>query len=168
MKMEKLNQRLQGWIYPLARAVNTVAMGVLLLMMFLTISDVFLRKVFSRSILGTVEVTEFMMLFVVFLGLAYTEVLNGHIKVDLFIGRLGKKGRGFVDLVTQFVCFVLSGILAWAALVYSEDMRAWQEVSQDLWIPVYPFLYVVALGWVLFAFVLLIKSVFAFIAMRKP
>jgi TRAP-type C4-dicarboxylate transport system permease small subunit len=141
-------------------------MGMLLLMMFLTVSDVFLRKVFSRSILGTVELTEFMMLFVVFFGLAHTEVLNGHIKVDLFIGRLGKQARGLVDLITQFVCFILSGILAWAALVYSEDMRAWQEVSQDLWIPVYPFLYVVALGWSLFALVLLIKCVTACMTMR--
>jgi TRAP-type transport system small permease protein len=167
MKTKKLNERLRGWVYPVAKIVNTIAMGILFLMMFFTISDVFLRKVFSKSILGAVETSEFMMLFVVFFGLAYTEVLNGHINVDLFIGRLGKRSQGLVDLATQCVCFILSGMLAWAALVYSEDMRKWQEVSQDLWIPVYPFLYVVALGWSLFTLVLFIKCVAAYIAMRK-
>jgi TRAP-type C4-dicarboxylate transport system permease small subunit len=164
MKIDQLNQKLQAWVYPMTKIVNTVAMVILFLMMVLTITDVFLRKVFSNSILGTVEVTEFMMLAVVFFGLAHTEVLNGHIKVDLFVGRLDRHVQGFVDAVTQFTCFMLAGLITWAAGAYAEEMRNSGEVSQDLWIPIYPFLYVVMIGCALFALVLLIKC---FMAVKK-
>ena len=164
MKIDHLNLKLQAWVYPISRIVNAAAMVILFLMMVLSITDVFLRKVFSHSILGTVEVTEFMMLAVVFFGLAHTEVLNGHIKVDLFMGRLDSHIQGSVDAATQFICFLLAGLIAWAAGTYSEELRNSGEVSQDLWIPIYPFLYVVMIGYALLACVLLTKC---FIAVKK-
>ncbi len=166
MNIEQLNERFQGWIHPVSKIMNTISMIILFLMMLLTIMDVFLRKVFSNSILGTVEMTEFMMLAVVFFGLAHAEVLNANIKVDLIIGRLEKSTQGFVDMITQFVCFLICGLLAWASLVYSGQMRASGEVSQDLWIPIYPFTYILAVGFAVFAIVLLTKFFAAIIMMR--
>jgi TRAP-type C4-dicarboxylate transport system permease small subunit len=130
-------------------------------MMVLTIADVLLRKTLSRSILGTVEVTEFMMVILVFFGLAHTEVLNGHVKVDLVMRRFSERVQGLVDAMTQLICFALFGVATWSTLVYSLTMRASKEVTQDLWIPKYPFIYVVAVGWALLGLVLFIKFLMA-------
>lgn len=167
MKIEKLNKGLEGWVYPISKLMNRIASAILFLMMFLTITDVFLRKVFSQSILGTVEVTEFMMVIVVFFALAQTEVLNGHVKVDLVMGRFGERAQGLVDMVTQFVCFIVSGLITWSTLIYSEKMRASGEVSQDLWIPVYLFIYIVVVGCGILSITLLIKFFMALLRMVK-
>jgi len=167
MKIEQLHRSFESWVYPISKTVNRIASAVLFLMMLLTIADVFLRKVFSQSILGTVEVTEFMMVILLFFAVTQTEILDGHVKVDLIMSRFGERTQALVDTITQLVCFLLFGLFTWSTLVYAEKMRASGEVSQDLWLPVYPFIYVVVLGCALLALSLLIKSFMAFMRMGK-
>jgi TRAP-type C4-dicarboxylate transport system permease small subunit len=167
MKIERLNQSLEAWIYPISRVMSWVSSVVLFSMMLLTITDVFLRKVFSRSILGTVEVTEFMLVIVIFFALAHTEVLDNHVKVDLVISRFSGRIQALVDMITQFACFLLSGLITWSTIVYSEKMRASGEVSQDLWIPIFPFLYIVAVGCAVLALTLLTKFFIALMNVMK-
>ena len=168
MKIEQLNRWFESRIYPLSKLMSRIASVVLFLMMLLTITDVFLRKVFSKSILGTVELTEFMLVIVIFFALARTEVMNGHVKVDLVMSRFGKSAQALVDMITQFVCFFLSVLITWSTLIYSQKMRTSGEVSQDLWIPVYPFIYIVAVGCAILSLTLLIKFFMAWMKLVKP
>ena len=164
MKVGQLKQGFESWIYPISRVMNRVGSVALFAMMFLTIADVFLRKVFSWSILGTVEVTEFLLLILVFFALAQTEVLNGHVKVDLVMGRFSERTQAAADMITQLICFLMFGLFTWSALVYSGKMREVAEVSQDLWLPMYPFVYVVVVGCAILSLSLLIKF---FMALAK-
>ena len=168
MRIERLNSSLQSWIYPLSRVTNYIASVTLFFMMLLTITDVILRKTVSKSILGTVEVTEFMMVILVFFTLAQTEILDGHVKVDLVISRFSARAQAFVDMVTQFTCFLLFVLFTWSVLVYSAEMKASGEVSQDLWLPIYPFIYVVAVGCALLSLTLLIKFLIALMRTAEP
>ena len=167
MKIERINQGFKSWVYPVSRLTSRIASGILFLMMLLTIADVFMRKVFSRSILGTVELTEFMLVILIFFSLAQAEVLNSHVKVDLVMSRFGERAQGLVDMITQLACFLLSGLITWSTVIYSEEMGASREVSQDLWIPIYPFVYIVALGCAIFSLTLLIKFFMALIRVVK-
>jgi TRAP-type C4-dicarboxylate transport system permease small subunit len=167
MNIEPIIKGLESWIYPVSRLMSRIASAFLFLMMLLTVTDVFLRKVYSKSILGTVEVTEFMLLIVIFFALAHTEVLNGHVKVDLVMSRFGPRAQALVDMITQFVCFVLSLLITWSTLVYSEMMRAAEERSQDLWLYVFPFIYIVAAGCAVLALTLLIKTFLALTRLLK-
>jgi len=167
MKISQLQQGFESWVYPISRVMNRAASVALFCMMFLTIADVFLRKMFSWSILGTVEVTEFLMLILVFFALAQTEVLNGHVKVDLVMGRFSERIQAIVDMITQVICFLLFGLFTSSALVYSEKMREAAEVSQDLWIPKYPFVYVVVAGCAILSLALLIKFLMALVKIIK-
>jgi len=167
MNIEWLSQSFEKWAHPISRMMSRIASVILFLMMLLTIADVFLRKVFSKSILGTVELTEFMLVILIFFSLAQTEIMNGHVKVDLVVGRFSERAQGFVDMITQFICFLLSGLITWSTLIYSGKMRAVGEVSQDLWIPIYPFIYVVAAGCAILSFTLLIKFFMALIRVAR-
>ena len=167
MKVGQLKQGFESWSYPISRVMNRVASVALFAMMFLTIADVFLRKVFSWSILGTVEVTEFLLLILVFFALAQTEVLSGHVKVDLVMGRFSERTQAAVDMITQVICFLLFGLFSWSALVYSEKMREAAEVSQDLWLPIYPFVYVVVAGCAILSLALFIKFLMALVKIVK-
>ena len=164
MKIQHIIRFFQGWVHPLCQFLNLVSSVILFLMMLLTITDVILRKTVSQSILGTVEVTEFMLVIMVFFSLANMEVRNGHVKVDLVVSRFKEKAQGVVDMFTQMICFILVIMITWSTMIYAGGMRESAEVSQDLWIPIYIFVYLVALGGAALALTLFIKI---FLALEK-
>ena len=130
-------------------------------MMLMTMADVLLRKFSNLSILGTVELTELMMIIVVFSSLAECQVGDGHIKVDLVLKRFSPKVQSIFDVFTQFVCFALFSMMSLAIWQHANRMKEWGEVTIDLALPLYPFIYVAVIGCALLALVLLIKALVA-------
>ena len=167
MSLERIHAWFESWVKPISRFMSHIASIILFLMMVLTILDVVLRKLWSKSILGTVEMTEFLLVFVIFLTLAITEIMNGHVKVDLVMSGFSERVQGVVDMITQLICFILTVLITWSALVYSEKLRVSAEVTQDLWIPVFPVIYVVAFGCAILCLTLLIKFIEASIKVVK-
>ncbi len=140
------------------RYADAVAQGLLFAMMAVIISDVLLRKITGQSILGTVEITELMLVGVVFGALARCETGDGHIRIDLAMKGASPRLRAAVDAVTQLVCGVLFGTMTCALVRHAGNMRRWGEVTLDLGLPVYPFVYAAGAGCGLLAVVLLMKS----------
>ncbi len=161
MSIEGLDRLVQKFLYPIPKIMSRIGSFFLFLMMFLTIADVFVRKVFSKSILGTVEITEFMMVILVFFGLAQAEVVNDNVRIDIITNRFSDKSRQIIEVITQFYCFILFVLMTWYAFDYAVGKIGSGEVSQDLWIPMYPFVFVVALGFAVLTIVLFFKSILA-------
>ena len=61
-----------------SRVLNIIGVTCLVLMMLLTVSDVFMRYVFTQPIKGSVELTEYLMAVVGFFGLAWCAIKKGH------------------------------------------------------------------------------------------
>jgi len=158
MKVESLTKGIRSWLFPIVRFVDRITWIALFGMMMMTITDVFLRKFTNFSILGSVELTELMMVIVVFCSLAQCEVDDGNIKVDLIYKRFSPRIRTVLDFVTQLLSCVLFGIMAWALYLQAVDMKEWGEVTIDLNWPVYPFVYIASFGCILLALVLFVKS----------
>ena len=80
------------------------------------------RKFFDMPIFGYIDIVEIMMAFMVFLAIAYTERLGGHIRMELFVGMLKGRWLALFELVGVVLGLVIVAVL----LVYSWDhaMRA--------------------------------------------
>ena len=75
-----------------------------------------------------------------FLALAYTLRFGGHIRVNLFIRRLNKKWRRWVEVWCVTVGVGISGYFAWFALALTLESIHFGDVSPGmipvpLWIP---------------------------------
>jgi TRAP-type C4-dicarboxylate transport system permease small subunit len=68
------------------RVLGMVSSAALLVMMLLTFADVIGRYGLHRSIFGTAEIVEYLMVITIFAGLAFTTATNDHITVTLFEG----------------------------------------------------------------------------------
>jgi TRAP-type C4-dicarboxylate transport system permease small subunit len=128
---------------------------VLVLMMFLTAGDVFLRNMFNKSILGTFEITECMMVLMVASGLAYVSVAKSQIRVEVLFSRLPQRVQNIFTIITDFLSFGLCSLLSWRAFVNFKGEYVSDTRMGVLLIPTSPFIAVVALGWLLLALVLL-------------
>ena len=146
-------------LYPLVKALDYLSWITLFAMMTITISDVFLRKFTNTSILGTVELTEFMMVIVVFCSLAQCEVDDGHIRVELIMDKFGPKVRTFTDIFTQTLCTVLFALMSTSIYHHAINMKSSGEVTMDLGLPMYPFVYIGFFGCIVMTLVLFIKTI---------
>ena len=147
--------------------LNRFAAVILFAMMLLTVADVALRKILNRGILGTLELTEFMMVGLVFFSLARVELLDRNIAVDLAAKRMGPRTRLALAMVTRLVCAVFFGLATASLLVYAQAIRGSHEATVDLLIPRYPFVWAGAAGCAVLAIVLMIKCLTDIAEFRK-
>jgi TRAP-type C4-dicarboxylate transport system permease small subunit len=135
-----------------------LAAGVLLLILTVfTVVDVFLRYVFNAPLRSVYEVTEFLMAAIVFLAVAYTGWVGAHISVDVFAKWLDQPRLRFIPAILAFMGAALFALIAYRALL--ETFATFDQVSNLLRWPFYPFRFTVAFGSALFAVVLLIQGI---------
>lgn len=155
MWLQKTAAFLTKFNRPLVGFVKTVAMGILATMMFLIFTAVLFRYLFNRPVPGDNELVEFMMGIVVTFSVAYTAYKKSHIGVDLLLVRLKEKTRKLIGVVTSFLTLILFILICWQAyILIGEDYHEKLE-SAVLYIPVYPFIIVVTVGFVILCLVLL-------------
>jgi TRAP-type C4-dicarboxylate transport system permease small subunit len=129
---------------------------VLVLMMF-TVTDVFLRYVFNAPFKSVYEFTEFLMAAIVFLAIAYTGWVGGHIAVDVFAKWLDKPAFRFLTTAIAFAGAALFALIAYRATLETVDTI--EQVSNRLAWPHYPFRFTVAFGSALLAIVLVVQGI---------
>jgi len=159
--IEKFAQRVSNLVYPVCKYLDYVAWIAVIAMMLLTVANVIATKVFNTNILGSIEITELLMVICVFFSIANTEVDEGHISVDLLVKKLKPKKQAILLVVTQGLCAVLFACISWSSLVHAIEKQEMGEVTMDLLLPLYPYAYVTALGCFLLCLVLIIKTIIA-------
>ena len=130
----------------LSRLLRFAAAAVLFAMMLLTTADVAGRYLFNAPIMGTFEITEFMMVCVVFFALAYTQSQKGHVAVDIVVNLFPEKIGRLIDLLNFLVSFLVFSLITWMSVERGFEVLANKDCSGTLSIPVYPFVFIVALG----------------------
>jgi TRAP-type C4-dicarboxylate transport system permease small subunit len=133
-----------GW------AVNGSALGsstIVLFLMVLVVADVTGRYVFNSPVPMTYEIGSFMLVFIVFLGMAYTQRAGSHIKVEFLTLRLSPKARAVLDLLSYTL-----GIMLYAAIFYQgfrwayEGFRVGDYTPGLVAIPRWPSMFAVPFG----------------------
>jgi TRAP-type C4-dicarboxylate transport system permease small subunit len=131
-------------------------------LMLVGVAHVLGRKFFDLPVFGYIDIVEVMMAFMVFLALAYTERLGGHIRMELFVSYLRGRWLALFEIVGVVLGLVISGIL----LVYSWDhaMRAFYlgDSSIDAQIPLWPSKLVVPISLAML-FIRLLVSLWAYL-----
>ena len=140
---------------PAAKITNYAGAVVLASMMLLTGSDVTLRYVFNKPIPGSYEVTEFLMSIVVALGLAYCAMEKGHVRVDLVISRLSDRTQAVMNFIASLVFLIMFILITWQSVYRAQAMIQANLTSHVLYIPSFPFVFVLTFGSAILCFVLL-------------
>lgn len=92
--------------------------GMLIAVMF----SVILRYIFNRPIAGIDEIVAFVFSVCVFIGLAYTLSIDGHIFVDLLFNKTGQK----TQLWLRFLGYIV-GLLISCAMIYYGSLQVFDS-----------------------------------------
>jgi TRAP-type C4-dicarboxylate transport system permease small subunit len=125
------------------------------LLVFATIGtcvDVVLRYSVNRPISWMLEITEYIMLYIPFLGAAFVLKENGHIRIDLVLTFLGERSRGWLNVVTSSVGGVVMLIYTWfGAQVTLDYIQRGVPSLESLRTPMFLILMIIPIGGFFFA-----------------
>lgn len=99
------------------------------------------RYLLNYSISGLLDITELMLVSIVFLPVAYVEKLGGHLQITLLFSSYSKRIQSMLNfLIWKIVSFILFGFLTWVAfegmlISYAEKETSWGDLALPLWIP---------------------------------
>ena len=140
-----------GWLAGVRVFLGTVAGVALFAMMVLTFVDVVGRKLFSHSVVGSVELTEMMMLAMIYAAIPLASLAGEHVVFDLLDGVLPDRVKYWQARLSNAVCTVLVGVAAWFVLKRAMRTGDMGDTTAQLLVPVAPFHYAAAVLLVLCA-----------------
>jgi TRAP-type C4-dicarboxylate transport system permease small subunit len=133
-------------IYALSKILNMIGVSILGVMMLLSVADVSFRFLLNSPILGTVELTEYMMVSMGFLMLAWCARNQGNVRVDLIVNYFPPRLQAIIDSATCFFSLIISCFITWQGFL--ELGHAWKtgKASTILKVPTFPFFIALVLG----------------------
>lgn len=134
----------------LAFVVLLIGGAGMLLAMFLGTADVLGTQFFGQPLHGALELTESTMVLIVFGALAYAQIRDGHIRVELLYTRMSARVRVVMDVLAHLAALVFFGLLLWQAVL--EAQFSWQigEAADGLIrFPLYPARWILVAGTIL-------------------
>jgi TRAP-type C4-dicarboxylate transport system permease small subunit len=144
----------------LDRALGAAAAILLFGLMALTTVDVVGRYLFNRPLRGGFEVTELLLLSLIFAGLPLASRAGEHVTLDFIDQLLGPKGRSLLARAVDLVCGVIVLALAWRVWVKAGKIAGYGDTTDVLRLPVAPFVYFMTLMVAVTGVVHLAKVVF--------
>ncbi len=124
-------------------ALAWVAGAGLMAMVLVTTADVLLRK-FNLSLTGAYDLVKIAATLTVAAALPYTTAIKGHVAIEFFFQKLGRRGRIVVDALMRLGGAALFALLAWGCVDYGNSLRQKGEVSMTLQLPIFWLPYVLA------------------------
>jgi TRAP-type C4-dicarboxylate transport system permease small subunit len=125
------------WFSWTTEVASEIALAGLLLLVF---HEVIVRYVFDSPTLYSVEISEYLLVFVAFMSAGWALKENRHVQVRFVVNLLPRKVQWILDVCTSVLAMVFCAILVWkggriALTAYTGDYHSSSLLNVPLWIP---------------------------------
>ena len=106
--------------------VGRFVMYGIFLMMFLLILSFITRNIINFPLMWIIEMAQFTITAYYLLGGGYSMLTNDHVRMDLFYGKLSKRGKAKMDIFTSFFLIFFLAILFFGSitsLIYTIETK---------------------------------------------
>ena len=121
-----------------------LAAAALFAIMWLTLFDVAGRKLIDTSVTGSLELTEMLMVLVIFAGMPLVSLRGEHVVFDSLDPLLEAWVRRAQGFVVDLLCAAALAGMAWLMWVKAGNMMQYGDTTAQLKIPQGPFVYVMS------------------------
>lgn len=143
-------------------AILTIGFMMLLICFYVT------QREFFTPIRGNVEILELSMVVIIMFGLGYSQSENAHISIGLLVDRFPQRAQFAIDVAAYVCTAAVSIFIGWIMLQAAmEEMSGQGQATMLLKIPFYPFKFIIAIGFALWALEALLKAIESVSGMRK-
>ncbi len=119
-------------------------------LMAVTVLDVILKSI-NQTLRGALEYTEFILVVLIWMGVAFTMQVKGHVTIDLFVSHFPKKIQNYFKLFSYLIGFILMVILVQASFKGAVASWRMKDIGAVTRIPLFIFKAFIPFGAGLFA-----------------
>jgi TRAP-type C4-dicarboxylate transport system permease small subunit len=156
---EGILSTLDRYIVHLTRFLFWIAGAALVATLVLIVADIIGIKILGRPVPGGIEIVSFLSVGVIAFSVAFTQVMRGHVAVDFIVEKFPRRARLIIEAIMIFFSICVFVLLAWYSFKFAGSLRASGEVSMTEKIPFYPFVYAMAVCFVVTLLVLIMDFV---------
>jgi TRAP-type C4-dicarboxylate transport system permease small subunit len=124
--------------------LGAAASTILMALMLLTVVDVVARYVFNRPLAGAFEVTELMLLVLIFAGLPLVTYADEHAVMDFIDRLLSPRAQDALRRAVQVASAAVMFLLTWLIWLKADRIWAYRDATDVLRILYGPFVYFMA------------------------
>ena len=132
------------WERRVDAVLGVAASAILFCMMVLTFVDVVGRYLFNAPIPGGFEITELMLLVLIFAGLPLVSRADEHVTMDFVDHLLSARTKRFMVRASHVVCAAIMFFLTWQVWLKAGKIAGYGDTTDVMKIPVGPFVYFMA------------------------
>ena len=130
------------------RASNKyISATILVAIMLITIAQVLMRSIFSIPFVGIEELSRYLFISFIFLGLSYYNRIDGHIKLEGIQKNLPLKVKRIIGIIIHASSVIVFGIITFSAIYTS--LTNYNSTTQTLAIPFWLFFLPTIVGFAL-------------------
>jgi TRAP-type transport system small permease protein len=142
----RIGRRLDMIVTPASTYFAYIGAAVLGFLVLMLIYSIIARRVFVSPLSGSFEMTELSLAVITFAALAYHLLRHEVMTVDIIERYIPKTARGVLEVIIKFLTVCMLGILCWQLIVQGIRVQGFHQTTRFLRIPIYPFLYLGAVG----------------------
>ncbi len=123
--------------------------GILLVAAVLTVCfEICMRYFAHRPQVWTVEICEYILFTIAFLGAPWLLKKGGHVSIDILVAQFGEKGQSYLGLFSTASGIIVSAVICWFSIWTSYDCyESGVLITKTLSIPKHYFLVLITLGY---------------------
>lgn len=152
-------KKFENLIFKLSKYSNIIAAGAIVITMLLIVANIILRRVFKLPIEGTYDYVGYLTAIAIALSLAYCGVVKGHIAIGFFTEKISEKKQKILGIIVKSISMLFLLFSSWHVIQYGNRTMASGQVSTTTQMPVYPFIYIIAIGLVLLSLVIFVHLI---------
>jgi len=145
-----------GVVNSISAFFDKIAGWIFVGLMVLVVLNVILRSAFSAPIKGAFEYVGFYTAVAIAFSIAFCALKDAHIAITFIVEKVfSKKILKMISVLLNIISIAFFVFTAWELFGYGADMAVRGDLSLTTRTPYYPFIYIIALCFVVLAVVLL-------------
>lgn len=137
------------------RAINTLAMASLFVIMIMTMIGV-IGRILGMPISGITNLSESLLVITIYMGVAYTQQMKKHVSVELLVGSVSEKAAYYLNCIVIFFSLIISSLICISTWDFAlKSLSIMEKMDGEPFFPIYPPKIAVAIGFTLLCFQLI-------------
>jgi len=141
----RLAENIKKGLEPISRWGIISGVVIMILMVLLITTDVTLRYTMNMPLKFSIEMVEVMLIVLFYSGMAYTQLRNRHIRVDVLTNHFPPKAQLVTTLCTDLLAIWIIIILSWRNVVQAQNLYRGGYLTGMIDVPLWPFAVISAL-----------------------
>ncbi len=150
-------EKIKAIVHAASRFIDTLAGIILGGVACLVVANILARTLLNRPIAGTYELVGYLTAAAIGLSLAHCAIQNSHIAVNFLVDRLPDISRHIIGIIIDLPSVIFLCLISWHLTLHAQTIALSGRVSPTIQLPFYPFILLVALGFLMLALVIALR-----------